>query len=107
MKLPDPGLVPDRDEFNIEHIARHGITPEQVEEVYYGEGPLPTLGVVQSARHPGALRERRYRLWGTDASGRFLEVIVALFPRPGIWRCVTAYPMSNAGRRAYLRRIRR
>lgn len=100
-------MVPDWDEVNIEHIARHGVTPEQVEEVYYGEGPLPTLGVSRSARRPSASRERRYRLWGTDASGRFLEIIVALFPRLGIWRCVTGYPMSNAARRAYLRRIRR
>lgn len=107
MNGPDQRLVPDWDEFTIDHIARHGVTPEQVEEVYYGEGPLPTLGVRRAARRPSRSRERRYRLWGTDAAGTFLEVIVALFPRLGVWRCVTAYPMSNAARRAYLRRVRR
>lgn len=107
MKVPDSRLIPDWDEFNLAHIARHGISPEQVEEVYYGEGPLPTLGVRVSARWPSGSSEDRYRLWGTDASGRFLEVIVAPYPRLGVWRCVTAYPMSKAARRAYLRRFQR
>ena len=39
----DPSLEPDLDEDNINHIAVHGIPPEQVEEVYYSEGPFPTL----------------------------------------------------------------
>jgi hypothetical protein len=104
---PDSRLIPDRDEFNVAHIARHGVTPEQVEEVYYGEGPLPTLGVRITRRTPSGMREERYRLWGTDAAGTFLEVIVAVYPRFEAWRCVTAYRMSEAARQAYLRRIRR
>lgn len=107
MEPPEALLVPDWDEFNIAHIARHGVTPEQVEEVYYGEGPLPTLGARKLARWPGRSQESRYRLWGTDASGRFLEVIVTAYPEFGVWRCVTAYPMSKAAKRAYLRRIKR
>ena len=107
MKVPDSQLVPDWDESNVEHIARHGVIPEQVEEVYYGEGPVPTLGVRLPARGPSGSHEHRYRLWGTDASGTFLEAIMAPFPTLGIWRCVTAYPMSKSARRAYLRRIRR
>jgi hypothetical protein len=42
---PDPSLDPDWDEDNIDHIAEHGLRPEQVEEVYYGEGPYPTLAI--------------------------------------------------------------
>lgn len=107
MEFPDALLNPDWDEFNIAHIARHGIAPEQVEEVYYGEGPLPTLGIRARARWPSKSHENRYRLWGTDASGNLLEVIVATYPDSGVWRCVTAYPMSKAARVAYRRRIRR
>ena len=107
MKPPNPLLIPDWDEFNIAHIARHGVSPEQVEEVYYGEGPLPTLAIRTRARWPSSTGEDRYRLWGTDASGNLLEVIVATYPDVGVWRCVTAYPMSQASRSAYLRRIRR
>jgi hypothetical protein len=107
VKLPDARLIPDWDEFNIAHIGRHGVAPEQVEEVYYGEGPLPTLAIRLPARWPSPSREERYRLWGTDASGIFLEVIVAPYPTAGVWRCVTAYRMSRSARRAYLRRIKR
>lgn len=106
MKLPDSRLIPDWDAFNIAHIARHGVTPEQVEEVFYGEGPLPTVGARVLARWPSGSREARYRLWGTDAAGALLEVIVAPYPEFGVWRCVTAYPMSKAARRTYLRRIK-
>ncbi len=42
---PDPSLEPDRDDDNIEHIPRHGLRPEQIEEVYYSEGPYPTFAL--------------------------------------------------------------
>jgi hypothetical protein len=107
MKLPNSNLEPDWDDDNIEHIAGHGLTPEQVEEVYYGEGPLPTLAV-RSKRQSGVRQsEVRYRLWGTDAAGNFLEVIVAPYPEYGVWRCVTAYKMSTTARKTYLRKVRR
>mgnify|MGYP001211412667 CR=1 FL=1 len=32
-------LEPEWDEFSTQHIAQHDVTPEQVEEVYYNEGP--------------------------------------------------------------------
>ena len=38
-------LMPEWDEENIAHIGDHGIRPEQVEELYYGEGPFPTLAL--------------------------------------------------------------
>ena len=41
----DPCLKPDWDEDNINHTAVHGIRPEQVEEVYYSEGPFPALAI--------------------------------------------------------------
>ena len=50
MIIPDKSLVPDWDEDNISHIAEHGLSPEQVEEVYYSEGPFPTLAVKQKKK---------------------------------------------------------
>lgn len=102
----DPSLEPDWDEDNIDHIAQHGIRPEQVDEVYYGEGPYPTLAV-KTKKKKGRMTEYRYRLWGTDASGTFIEAIIAPFPEYGLWRCVTAFPMSAATQKAYLRRIKK
>jgi len=105
MKKPDPLLEPDWDEDNINHIAAHGLRPEQVEEVYYGEGPLRTLAL-KNKRKYGSLSEDRYRLWGTDASGMCIEAIVAQYPEYGVWRCVTAFPMSHSTKKAYLKRLR-
>ena len=106
MKKPDPLLEPDWDEDNINHIARHGLHPAQVEELYYGEGPLPTLALENKKKHGSAV-EYRYRLWGADASGTCIEAIVAPYPDYGLWRCVTAFPMSTSTRKAYLKRIKR
>lgn len=102
----DPALIPDWDEDNVAHIQRHGIRPEQVEELYYGEGPLPTLALKNKRQRRG-VTEHRYRLWGTDASGVFLEAVVAPYPEYGVWRCVTAFAMSDSVKHAYLKRIGR
>lgn len=99
-------LEPDWDDHNTMHIARHGVAPEQVEEVYYSEGPWPTLAVDNPRRRGTRSSEPRLRLWGTDARGLFLELIVALYPDHGVWRCVTARQMSPSTRAAYLKRVR-
>jgi hypothetical protein len=106
MIKPDPSLLPDWDEYNTEHIAENGLHPDQVEEVYYGEGPFPTLAL-RNKRLRGQKKEYRYRLWGTDASGLCIEAIIASFPEYGLWRCVTAFPMSNSTKKVYYRRIKR
>jgi len=101
----DPSLEPDWDEDNVDHIAEHGLRPEQVEEVYYNEGPFPVLALKTKKR--GRATEYRYRLWGTDASGMYIEAIIAPYPEFGLWRCVTAFPMSPSTQKAYLRRIKK
>jgi hypothetical protein len=102
----DSTLEPDWDEDNISHIASHGLSPEQVEEVYYNEGPYRVLALANKKKY-GRLSEQRYRLWGTDASGLCIEAIVAPYPEYGVWRCVTAFPMSESTKRAYFRRLNR
>ena len=106
MIKPDPFLQPDWDEDNINHIAAHGIQPDQVEEVYYNEGPYTTLAI-KNKKKRGKSTEFRYRLWGTDASGFCMEVIVAPYPAYGLWRCVTAFPMSDSTKKAYFKRIKK
>ena len=106
MIKPDKNLVPDWDEDNINHIAEHGLRPEQVEEVYYSEGPFPTLAVKHKKKR-GKFAETRYRLWGTDASGTCIELIVAPYPQYGAWRCVTAFPMSNTTKKTYFKRVKK
>ncbi len=106
MITPDPALEPDWDDDNVEHIARHGLRPEQIEELYYGDGPFPTLAL-KARKMKGRRAEFRYRLWGTDASGLAIEAVIAPYPEYRLGRCVTAFPMSSSTHKAYLRRIKR
>ena len=72
----DPSLEADWDEDNVNHIAEHGLRPQkQVEEVYYSEGPFPTLAL-KTKKKRGRVTEFRYRLWGTDASGTLLKQLL-------------------------------
>ena len=99
-------LMPEWDEDNIAHIGDHGIRPAQVEELYYGEGPFPTL-VLKNKRKRRRSAEYRYRLWGTDVSGFCIEAIIAQYPQYGLWRCVTAFPMSDSTKTTYFKRIKK
>jgi len=105
MTRPDPELEPNWDEDNVSHITAHGIRPYQVEELYYGEGIYPPLAT-KNTRSKGSAHEYRYRLWGSDAAGTFIEAVIAPFPDFKIWRCVTAFPMSAATKKLYLRRVK-
>lgn len=101
----DRHLEPEWDEFNIQHIAQPGITPEKVEEVYYNEGPYRSLVVQVNRQRPAHRPELRLLVWGTDSAGNFLEVVIAPKPERGIWRCVTALPLREDKRRSYLRKV--
>ena len=83
----------------IEHIARHGVGPEEVEEVI-ASGPLWRKG--RTHRLTG--RSSTYALGRTEA-GRYLFVVLSLFGR-GRARCVTAREMDARARRFYDRHRR-
>jgi uncharacterized DUF497 family protein len=75
---------------SIEHIARHGVEPEEVDEVVFGR-PI----VARS-------RKETYRLIGQTGAGRLLTVILA--PRgAGVFAVVTARDATGAERRAFRR----
>ena len=81
----------DWDARNIEHIARHGVEPDEVEVVLRG-GALVLRG-----------REGRYVAYGRTAAGRYLFIV--LHARgDGIVRVITARDMTERERRFYQRR---
>jgi len=51
--MPNFNLLPDWDEDNVLHIARHNLSPEQVEEVYYSEGSFFNYSSQKEAGPPG------------------------------------------------------
>jgi uncharacterized DUF497 family protein len=95
--MPRFGLIWDLDydaEGNVWHIAEHGITPEEVEEVL--DDPRTTFGVSQSSGLPMA--------FGWTAGGRHLTVVFErVEANPPTVRPVTAYevppPLGRAKRK--------
>jgi uncharacterized DUF497 family protein len=70
---------------SIDHIARHGIRPQEVEEVCFNEYDIP---FIRSGR------EDLHYVFGRTYSGRFLFVVVR-FIRQGEVRVVTARDMNE------------
>ncbi len=76
------------DEWNIAHIARHGVTPEEVEQVCHGNY------IVRGSY------QQRVMLVGPTATGRMLAVV--LDPEDaGTYYPITARPASRKERRLY------
>lgn len=76
------------------HIARHGVTPDEVEETIYTRPTLVAAG-----------RQGTTEIYGTTDAGRHLVVIVAESIAAGIY-VVTARPMTVAERKTFKRKAR-
>ncbi len=76
----------------VDHIARHEVTPEEVEEACFGR-PL-----VQRAKSEG--KNPVYYILGETEAGRYLFCVVIQFPE-GKGYTVTARPMADKEKRRY------
>jgi uncharacterized protein len=85
----------DWDASNVGHILRHAVTPFEVEEAVGGPHVVIPARTVK--------RERRWKLFGKAASGRFLVVVFTV--RRKVLRTVTAYEMNAAERKQYAPKI--
>ena len=74
------------DESNIEHIARHGVNPEEVEEA--------------CANKPFVMRGRQgsYLIYSRTDDGRYL-LVVGRYKGQGVIRVITARDMTHAEQR--------
>ena len=81
------------DTWNIEHIARHQVTPDDVESVCFGE----PVEYKQSYKD-------RLVIVGPRADGRILTVVIGSVPdQPtGVFYVFTARPAHRVERRFYL-----
>lgn len=86
-------------EADVAHIARHGVTPEEVEEVLAAD-PVWRRG----RTHQESGRKSLYVLGRTEA-GRYLFIVLSPRMR-GRARCVTAMEMDEKARRYYERHRR-
>jgi uncharacterized DUF497 family protein len=85
----------DWDEHNIRHVARHGVTPTEVQEAVTGRHVIPGPVEVHG--------ENRWALYGTTAAGRPLAVVYTV--RAERIRVVTAHTMHASDRRKYAAEI--
>jgi uncharacterized DUF497 family protein len=81
------------DKANQEHIAQHGVTTDEVEEVF----SRPVFEI------PSNRNEPRNRCVGPTAQGRMLAIAYTM--RAGNVPVVTAYPASRKLRRQYAETI--
>lgn len=79
-------------EERIEHIAHHNITPEEVEEVCFGQA------FVQRTKSEG--ENPVYYVLGQTASGRYVFCVIIQFPDKNGYP-VTARPMTDTERRRF------
>ena len=85
----------DWDEENSEHLARHGVHPDDVEEV------LTDPNRLRVPAYAGPSGERRFGIVGQTDAGRLPFVVVT---RCGaLVRLITAVEASTAQRRQYRR----
>lgn len=77
------------DDWNIAHIARHDVTPEQVEAVCQGD-------VLALQSYAG-----RLIVLGRDTADDILAVVLSPQREEGVYYVVTARPASKKERRYY------
>jgi uncharacterized DUF497 family protein len=76
----------------VDHIAEHGVTPEEVEEVCFGK-PLVLRGKSEGENPV-------YYVLGQTHAGRYLFCVVIRFPE-GVGYPVSARPMTAKEKRRY------
>jgi uncharacterized DUF497 family protein len=84
------------DDDNVEHLARHGITPDEVEELF--EGPIVR-------RRGGTDAPDRFRALGRTVAGRYLAVVYQEKAR-GVTRPFTGWDLRPHERELYDRQVK-
>ncbi len=81
----------------VDHIARHGITPEEVDEAVFDDPQGLLLRVGPAERNPN---ETIYRYLGRTETGRHV-LVVLLYLGAGVAMPITARDMTAGERRRF------
>ncbi len=77
------------DDWNINHIAQHGVIPEEVEQVGSSD-PMIQQG-----------KKSRLAITGITKAGKMITVILDPEPEEEVYYVITAYPTNKKYRRIY------
>jgi uncharacterized DUF497 family protein len=82
-------------EWNIEHIGKHGVRPDEAELV------------ISTARSPfpRKIPDDKWLVWGKGSGGRFIQVIFVLDEDETIY-VIHARPLTDQEKRRYRRRTK-
>lgn len=80
-------------DWNIDHIAEHGVSPDEAELV------------VSEARRPfpRMMEDDKWLVWGRGRGGRFLQVIFVLDDEESVY-VIHARPLTDREKRKFRRR---
>ena len=81
------------DEDTVNHISRHAVSPEEVEEVLFNDSDSPRIM---------RGKENRYLAYGKTNAGRFLLVVLTIANRKT--RIITARDMTDREKKFYRRK---
>jgi uncharacterized protein len=82
-------------EWNVEHIGRHGVTPEEAEAVVRGACPP----------YPLRREDDKWLVWGPGQGGRLMQVVFVPEQDDALY-IIHARPLTEAEKRRYRRRRR-
>jgi uncharacterized protein len=82
-------------EWNVEHIATHGVDPEEAE------------GVIRQAKQPFPIRyeQEKFLVWGRGRGGRFLQVVY-LVDEDGTIYVIHSRPLTEREKHRFRRRAK-
>lgn len=83
----------DWDDHNIQHIARHDVEPDEVEEMF------------ESKVHLTRGKDGRYEVLGRSAAGRYLFCVLESGCQGSRVRVITARDMAPKERRLFKRKL--
>ena len=81
------------DQDTAEHISRHAVSPEEVEEVLFNDSDSPRIM---------RGKENRYLAYGKTSAGRLLLVVLIIADRKT--RIITARDMTDREKKFYRRK---
>ncbi|HLH27117.1 MAG TPA: BrnT family toxin [Chloroflexota bacterium] len=90
------GVEVEWDDDNVEHLALHGISPDEVEDML--EGPV-------IRRRGGTDAPDRFRVLGRTAAGHYLAIVIQQKGR-GVIRPFTGWEMRPHERNLYDRQVK-
>jgi uncharacterized protein len=81
------------DQYTVDHISRHAVLPEEVEDVLFNDSDLP-----RTMRG----KDGRYLAYGTTNAGRYLFIVLIIANRKT--KIITARDMTDKEKKFYRRK---